>query len=82
MRRYNYVIDISNAHSVCKAQEGMARVATMTDEAKAKRAEYMRAWRARNPERVREQNRRYWERRAEQDGQGDGWQQQSARTSE
>ena len=36
----------------------------MTDEAKAVRRAYLAAWRKKNPERVREQNRRYWERRA------------------
>lgn len=52
----------------------------MTDAAKAKRAEYMREWRARNPEKVQEANRRYWQRKADKE-QGEEWQQQSEKTS-
>lgn len=37
---------------------------TMSERAKASRAEYYRKWRAMNPEKVKEKNRRYWERRA------------------
>ena len=38
----------------------------MNEEAvKAVRAEYYRNWRKRNPDKVREINARYWERRAE-----------------
>lgn len=56
-------------------------MAAMTDEARAKHAAYMREWRARNPEKEREYQRRYWERKAEQE-QGDEWQQrQSEKTS-
>ena len=58
-----------------------AIVAAMTDEARAKRAEYMREWRKKNPEKVREANARYWQRKAEQE-QGEEWEeQQSERTS-
>ena len=60
-------------------------MATMTDEAKAKRAAYMRAWRKKNPDKVRATNERYWMRKAgacEDDEQGDEWrQQQSEKTS-
>lgn len=38
----------------------------MTDEAKAARRAYLAAWRKKNPERVKEQNRRYWEKKAAQ----------------
>ena len=55
-------------------------MASMTNEAKAKRAEYMRQWRARNPEKVKEANRRYWQRKAEQDEQGDEWHGQERQT--
>ena len=36
----------------------------MSTKAKGSRAEYYRRWRAANPDKVREKNRRYWERRA------------------
>lgn len=37
----------------------------MTDEAKAARDAYRKKWRAEHPEKVKEYNRRYWERKAE-----------------
>lgn len=37
----------------------------MTPEARAARAEYKREWRKRNPDKVRAQAERYWQRRAE-----------------
>ena len=37
----------------------------MTDEAKRARAEYMKEWRAKNPERERQYKERYWQRKAE-----------------
>ena len=37
----------------------------MSDGAKEARREYSRMWRAQNRDRVREINRRYWERRAQ-----------------
>lgn len=58
-------------------------MATMTDEARAKRAAYMRQWRKRNPEKVQEANRLYWERKADKanaddtDEQGDTWDEQT-----
>lgn len=39
----------------------------MTEQAKEARREYLRAWRARNKDKVREANRRYWERRAQRE---------------
>ncbi|HIT29357.1 MAG TPA: phosphatase [Candidatus Scatomorpha stercoravium] len=36
----------------------------LSDEARAARARYLREWRARNRERVREYNARYWARKA------------------
>lgn len=36
----------------------------MNEKAKAARREYFRQYRAAHPEKVREQNRKYWERRA------------------
>lgn len=35
------------------------------EQARKTRAEYYRQWRAKNPDKVREKNRRYWERRAQ-----------------
>lgn len=37
----------------------------LDEQARAARAEYFRQWRAKNKGRVRESNRRYWQRRAE-----------------
>ena len=37
---------------------------TLSDQAKAAKREYHRAWRARNKDKVREINRRYWEKKA------------------
>lgn len=51
-------------------------MATMTEEAKAKRAAYMRQWRAKNPEKVKEANARYWMRKCEQTEQGETWDKQ------
>lgn len=36
----------------------------MDEKAREARREYLREWRKRNPDKVRENNRRYWERRA------------------
>ena len=59
-------------------------MAGMTKKAREKRSEYMRQWRARNPEKVKKNNRLYWERKAGQDDQGDEWhgqERQSEKTS-
>lgn len=40
----------------------------MTDEAKKKRAEYQKAWRNKNPEKVKQYHVDYWERKAAKDG--------------
>lgn len=37
----------------------------MDEMAREAQRQYLREWRKRNPERVREANRRYWQRRAE-----------------
>lgn len=39
-------------------------MAKMTDAAREAQRAYMREWRKKNPERVREKNKRYWEKRA------------------
>ena len=39
----------------------------LTDKAREQRNSYAREWRRRNPDRVREANRRYWETRAARD---------------
>ena len=41
------------------------RCVIMDEKAKEARRTYMREWRSRNKDKVREANRRYWERRAE-----------------
>lgn len=37
----------------------------MSDNAKSARAEYQRAWRAKNVDKVRQYNKSYWERKAQ-----------------
>lgn len=39
-------------------------MSNLSDAAKAERAEYMRKWRARNPQKTKQMNRKYWEKRA------------------
>ena len=39
----------------------------MTEEAKAKKREYERKWRAKNPDKVRAIYQRYWEKKAAQE---------------
>ena len=41
------------------------------DKAKAAQREYLRAWRKQNPEKVKQYNRGYWERRAEREAKQD-----------
>ena len=41
-------------------------MAEMTDAAREAQRAYMREWRKKNPERVRQKNQRYWERKAKQ----------------
>ena len=55
-----------------KVKKGGLTMAEMTLEEKARKEhrEYFRQWRARNPDKVRENNRRYWERRAAKKEQG------------
>lgn len=36
----------------------------MDEKARAAQREYLREWRKRNPDKVRENNRKYWQRRA------------------
>lgn len=36
----------------------------LDEQARAARAEYFREWRKRNPDKVRENNRKYWKRQA------------------
>lgn len=44
----------------------------LSDQARAARREYARAWRAQNKDRVRDCNRRYWEKKAKQLQENDG----------
>lgn len=37
---------------------------TLEERAREERREYFRQWRAKNPDKVKENNRRYWEKRA------------------
>lgn len=39
-------------------------MSALTDAAREAQREYMREWRRKNPDRVREKNKRYWERKA------------------
>lgn len=45
--------------------------ATLEERAAEERREYFRQWRAKNKDKVRENNRRYWERRAEKKAQAE-----------
>lgn len=45
--------------------------AKLTEQAAKDRREYYRQWRAKNKDKVRENNRRYWERRAEKKAQAE-----------
>lgn len=47
-------------------------MAEMTDAAREAQRTYMREWRKKNPERVREKNQRYWERKAKQMQENEG----------
>ncbi len=38
----------------------------MTDAAREAQRAYMREWRRKNPDRVKEKNKRYWEKKAQQ----------------
>lgn len=38
----------------------------LTEAVREAKRQYMREWRKKNPERVKENNRRYWERKAKQ----------------
>lgn len=38
----------------------------ISEQARAAQREYLREWRRKNPDKVRENNRRYWERKAQQ----------------
>ena len=44
---------------------------TLEERAREERREYFRQWRAKNPDKVRENNRRYWEKRAAQKAQAE-----------
>ena len=44
---------------------------TLQKRAAEERREYFRQWRAKNKDKVRENNRRYWERRAEKKAQAE-----------
>lgn len=56
--------------------ERMKNEATLSEAAKAEqrkyKREYMRRWRAANKDKVAENNRRYWERKAEREAQANG----------
>ena len=44
----------------------------MTNEARAAQRAYLAEWRKRNPEKVRENNRRYWEKKAKKIRESEG----------
>ena len=39
-------------------------MSNLSEEAKQERAAYMREWRAKNPQKTKQMNRKYWEKRA------------------
>lgn len=41
------------------------RLASISDEAREAQRAYFREWRKKNPDKIREKNRRYWEKKAE-----------------
>lgn len=43
---------------------------TMTEQAKEQRRMYKRAWAKRNPEKIKEYHRRFWEKKAAAEGAG------------
>lgn len=47
-------------------------MAEMTDAAREAQRAYMREWRKKNPDRVREKNKRYWEKRAQRQQESGG----------
>lgn len=47
-------------------------MAEMTAAAREAQRVYMREWRKKNPERVREKNKRYWEKKAKQTQENEG----------
>lgn len=54
----------NNGNRTIPAGPTQKRVIQMTQEAKNIRAAYMRAWRKKNPEKVKEYEIRHWERKA------------------
>lgn len=45
---------------------------TLEERARAERREYFRQWRAKNKDKVKENNRRYWEKRAAKKAEAEG----------
>lgn len=44
---------------------------TMEQKARELQREYQRQWRKKNPDKVREKNRRYWEKKAREQAEGE-----------
>lgn len=63
-KNINFIIDDTTHLHLCQHLGG---VNYLDQNAKAVRAAYQRAWRKKNPEKVREINERYWMRRAEKE---------------
>lgn len=62
--------DCTKQTAICQDKNNRKEVQILDSEkrideqARAARAEYFREWRRKNPDKVRENNRKYWQRRA------------------
>ena len=62
--------DYNKRNAICQDKNNRKEVQILDSEkrideqARAARAEYFREWRRKNPDKVRENNRKYWQRRA------------------
>lgn len=62
--------DYTKQTAICQGKNNRKGVRILDSEkrideqARAARAEYFREWRRKNPDKVRENNRKYWQRRA------------------
>lgn len=53
-------------HRTCQGGKAVEETKTLSDAAKQERRDYARRWRANNRDKVKEINRRYWEKRAKE----------------
>ncbi len=57
-------------HNKCNKSWKGVKYLTMTEQAKEQRRMYKRAWAKRNPEKIKEYHRRFWEKKAAAEGAG------------